>query len=400
MERLTLEQARQCMAAGQKPVGAERVPVCDSVGRVLAEEITAAMTQPPFPRSAMDGYALRWEDIRGASRACPVTLRVTGRLCAGDAGMVLGEKNTAIRIMTGAMIPEGANCVIRQEDTDYGEMQVQIFAEGKEQMNCCPAGEDFQKGERLAPAGMTVDAYLAATAAAAGMESLPVRRKVRVAVISSGEELCTPGEPLLPGKIYDSNRVYMTGRCRQFGCDMVLSETVGDEENAIAGALEDALSLADFVITTGGVSVGQKDLLPKIIKNYRDAELGFHGISVKPGMPTMFARVLGKPVLSLSGNPYSAAAIFELLGVPLLHVLQGRKETGLPVRTAVLADTFPKKGPTPRIVRGFYDGQKVMVSSMQKNGQLRAGIGSNCLVELPAGTGSVYAGEPVKTYLI
>lgn len=400
MKRLTLEQARQYMTSGAEAVGTEWVSVYDSIGRVLSEDITAAMGQPPFPRSAMDGYALRWEDVQGASRENPAVLRVAGRLCAGDEGMPLGKEGVAIRIMTGAVIPPDANCVIRQEDTDYGEEWVKIFAEGRPQMNCCPAGEDFAQGEKLASAGMLVDAYLASSAASAGMAALPVRRRVKVALISSGEELCLPGEPLSPGKIYDSNRVYLTARCRHFGCDVVLSKTVGDDKEAIAGNLKEALAAADYVITTGGVSVGQKDLMPGIIKNYPGAEPGFHGILVKPGMPTLFARICGRPVLSLSGNPYSAAAIFELLGVPLLHALQGRRDAGPFMRTAVLAEAFPKKRPCLRIVRGYYDGEKVLVAAGQKNGQMKAGIGTNCLVLLPAGTAPIPAGETVKVYQI
>ena len=182
----------------------------------------------------MDGYAVRAEDIADATVEKPVVLKVVGYQFAGDEPFGFLEKGHALRIMTGAVIPEGADCVVKQEDTDYGEEQVQIFNAIKAWDNYCPVGEDFGAGELLAEAGTTVDAYLIAAAVAAGVDHLEVRRKVRAAVITTGDELQMPGEALKPGKIYNSNLALFTARLTALGCDVVMAISAGDDTDKIS----------------------------------------------------------------------------------------------------------------------------------------------------------------------
>ena len=400
MDRITLEEALERMCGDRKSKETEEIPIHECIGRVLAEDFMAQIMQPPFPRSAMDGYAVRAEEIKGASKEHPVCLKVQRKVCAGDEPAILSESGHAIRIMTGAPIPEGADCVVKQEETDYGEEVVKVFASAERNQNCCPAGEDFYTGEKLIEKGSVLNAYAVAALAGNGAETVRVRKKLTVALISSGDELIQPGKPLTPGKIYDTNLFFLRARCIQLGCELVLAETVGDREDEIQGAIEKAIEKADLIITTGGVSVGQKDLIPEIVSHWENTEVIFHGVNIKPGMPTLFALMEGKPFLGLSGNPYSASAVFELMGVILIAKLQGKSAYTHKIRYAKLENGFSKARPCKRIVRGYYDGEKVILSKFQKNGQVRAGIYSNCLVELEEGNECVPADAIVKMYLL
>lgn len=394
MERISLEEAGRLLCENAKETASEELPIEEAAGRILAKDVRAVVTQPPFDRSAMDGYALRSEDTKGAKREQPVSMRVIDQICAGEAAGQPIHPGEAVRVMTGGMIPEGADCVVRQEDTDYGEEAVRVYCEAVSMQNYCPAGEDFYAGEVLAQAGVRVDAALAAMAAAAGKMTLCVRKRPKVAVITTGDELCLPGQPLRPGQIYDSNLTYLVVRLRQMGCEICMSVAAGDELEKICDALEEAVAEADFVITTGGVSVGQKDLLPEVMKKM-EARVLFHGIQIKPGMPTMFSVMKGVPVLSLSGNPFAASAVFEFLLPPYLAVCQGKKAERAD-RYARMENDVKKASPIRRLLRGRCDGDKVQVPGVQKNSQLRAGIGCNCLVDIPAGNQGLREGDIVK----
>ena len=296
--------------------------------------------------------------------------------------------------MTGAMIPGGVDCVVKQEDTDYGVECVKIYTAVDENINCCPAGEDFHKGDCLGQAGEKVDAYMMASMASGGVENVPVKRKIRAAIVTTGEELMPPGQPLLPGKIYNANLAYLTGRLMQLGCDVTEGIFVGDDTDKIAAAVEKCAEEADVILTTGGVSVGVKDLLPEVMEKL-GADILFHGIDLKPGMPTMASVYNGKPIISLSGNPFSASAVFELLMQPLLQKMAGSRMPLLIKREAVLAYDYPGSKGSRRILKAYDDGYAVYITKGQHNAQMRQGIGTNCLVDMPAGTGPLKAGAKV-----
>ena len=398
MGRITLEEAQRLIFEAGMAVETETCPVLDCAGRVLAENIRAGMQQPPFARSAMDGYALKCADSKTAGETHPAVLKVIYKTCAGDRPGRKLENGEAVRIMTGAIIPEGADCVVRQEDTDYGEEQVQFYKEAVPGQNCCKAGEDFGCGDILAKAGARVDAYTAAAAVAAGITELSVRRRLRAAIVTTGEELCEPGTALQPGQIYNSNRAYLQVRLAKYDCDVVYARMTGDDPDEIMAAVREAAEQADFVITTGGVSVGQKDQLPHVMEKL-GARILFHGVAVKPGMPTMCSVLGNVPVLSLSGNPYSAFSLFELLIRPLMAGLCGEPEYHYTRVRTVTASGFPKASTGRRLLRGYYDGSQVYLAGKQQNGQLSGGIGSNCLVEIPAGSAAVESGQAVEIIL-
>ena len=368
--RVTLEEAQELFQICMPGIKKEEKPAADCLGQILAEPVYAAVTQPPFPRSAMDGFALRSRDVCGADLEHPVTLEVAGCVYAGQKTELILEPHQAVRIMTGAMIPEGADCVVKQEDTDYVRIAdpdqdrktIKIYNNVGPGENYCPKGEDFSAGELLAEAGLLVDSYLLAAVTSAGVRDITVYRRLRAAVITTGDELQNADTSLEPGKIYDANGIWLCARLREMGCEILQYETAGDDRDKIADKISD-------------------------------------GIRVKPGMPTMLSVVEDIPVLSLSGNPFAVAALFELLAGGYLadraeEVYIQKKET------KVLRQTFVKTGKPKRIVKGKCDEEGVFLPQIQRNGQLKNGIGSNCLVVFPEGERTYPEGEKVQVIRI
>ena len=397
---ISLEEARTVLCNAAVPMDFASCSLKSSLGRIIAEDLTAALNQPPFRRSAMDGYALRSEDIRLASPETPVTLAVRGCMYAGDEPLKSGylKNGEAVRIMTGAAVPDDADLVIRQEETDEGEKTVRIYSNGGSRSNISPIGEDFASGECLIEKGTLIDAYALSCASAAGYTFLPVRRKIRVGLIVTGNELCPPGQTLLPGKIYNSNEAFLEGRLTQLGCELADSVYAEDRREKITDAIVRLKSEADLIITTGGVSVGERDLVPEALKA-AGAEILFHGIAIKPGMPTLGAVFGGIPLLGLSGNPYSAASVFELLGRPLCFKMLCRRDEPFMKAAAQLDGDVVQNSDVPRVLRGTYDGRKVHVQERQRNARMKTGVGTNCMLILPAGKAVYRAGEAVEILL-
>ena len=395
-EAITLKEALSILCSTAARTGEELCPPDECLGRVTSRDLFAKTNQPPFRRSAMDGYALASTDTLGAGKDTPVTLPVCGKRFAGDAPTEPLKAGCAMRIMTGAAVPDGADCVIRQEDTDLGEDAVRIFAPCKKGANISLAGEDFAAGDLLCPAGTTVDAYVLSCAGAAGITALPVRKKIRVSLIITGDEVVQTGQPLPPGKIYDSLSLFLARRLEQMGCTVIRLTRVKDDPDRIIEAIECAADNSDLIITTGGISAGQRDLVPDALAAL-DAGLLFRRIRIKPGMPTTAAVYRKTPVLCLSGNPFSAAAILEILGGSLTHAMLGLQKPAFCETTSPLTSDIIQRGPYSRIMPGYYDGKQLFVFEHQKNAQMRFGIGSNCILILPPGRYS--KGEEVTILL-
>lgn len=399
LKSLQLEEAVAAFTQGASALPSESRPLLEALGCVLAENAVSQTDQPPFPRSPLDGYALLSSDSAGASRERPVTLKVIDRVCAGDTADVKVTPGAAVRIMTGGMLPEGCDCVIRQEDTDYGEDFVNIYTYANEFDNYCRQGEDFKAGDVLIPRGTKINASAVSVLACAGFGSVRVSRKPRVFVISTGDELVAPGEPLPKGKIYNSNLFYITSRLSELGAAITGVLTSGDDRAQITSALLEAVKTSDLVITTGGVSVGQKDLMPAATKEL-GAELVFHGVAMKPGSPVLYTRLAGVPVLSLSGNPFASAVTFELFARKLLAKFMG--DDTIPMRrvNAVLASDFLKPSPGRRLIRGVFSDGQVSLSGGHSSGQIHSMVGCNCFVDIPAGTALLSAGDAVSVLLM
>ena len=398
--RIELEEARALLAESVRPLGVEQVSRQEALGRTLAEDVTAPLDQPPFDRSPLDGYALRSADLTGASPEHPVSLRVVETVYAGGVpSRVLGP-GEAIRIMTGAMLPRGCDCVLQHERTDNGLKQVQIYAALSPHDNYCDRGEDYRTGEVLLPAGTVVDAAAVGVLASAGLSSVPVRRRPVVRVLSTGDEVVSPDlHPLPAGKIYGSNQELLTARLRELGVSDVRGLLIGDDPREVADTMAQLLGECDLLITTGGVSAGDKDIFHEALP-LLGVERVFWKVNLKPGTPAMYSLWQGQPILSLSGNPFAAAATFELLARPLLAALTGESRFSLRSRTAVVEGSFPKASPGRRFLRGFYQEGRVSLTGKNDSGMLASLVGCNCLVDLPAGSPPVQEGQTVTVLLL
>ena len=393
--RISLEQALNILMDHVTHGKTERKTLEDCLGLILSEDVYALLDMPPFSRSAQDGYALCSKDSIGATGENPVKLKVTGKIYAGDHLDVQVKPGEAVRIMTGAMVPAGADCVLRQEDTDEGEDVVQIYKEVEPGCSICFKGEEYKKGHTLLHAGTKIDAAALAVASGNGIMELPVYRRVKAAVVSSGSEVVEPGTPLTPGKIYNTNTVYMKARLHQLGAQVMMSRTVGDELEIMEEALKEAANQAELVITTGGVSVGQKDLTEEALLSI-GAEILFHGIAIKPGMPTLAAEKDGVLFIGLSGNPFSAAIPFEMFVREILSLKMGNPDLKLRREALTAVTGFSKNSRRRRFLRGKAEGKEVWLPDQQANGQMRSMVGCNCLIEIPAGSGPVKAGDKVE----
>lgn len=392
---ISLEQALDILMDHVTHGKTERKPLEDCLGLVLSEDVYALLDMPPFSRSAQDGYALCSKDSIGATGENPVKLKVTGKIYAGDHLDVQVKPGEAVRIMTGAMIPVGADCVLRQEDTDEGEDVVQIYKAVESGCSICFKGEEYKKGHTLLHAGTKIDAAALAVASGNGIMELPVYERVKAAVVSSGSEVVEPGTPLTPGKIYNTNTIYMKARLSQLGARVMMTRTVGDDLGVMAEALKQAADQAELVVTTGGVSVGQKDLTEEALLSI-GAKILFHGIAIKPGMPTLAAEKDGVLFIGLSGNPFSAAIPFEMLARMVLSEKMSDPSLKLRRETLTAVTGFSKDSRKRRFLRGKAEGKEVWLPDQQANGQMRSMVGCNCLIEIPAGSGPIKAGDKVE----
>ncbi|MCI9228970.1 MAG: molybdopterin molybdotransferase MoeA [Dorea sp.] len=398
---LILEQAQNLLLERVNMIkDAEEITLWDAGGRVLAKDIYAEHDQPPFPRSPLDGYAVRSADISTASKDHPVRLRVLEEVDAGHVGSRCVEPGTAVRIMTGAPIPDGADCIVGQEDTDYGEETVEVYEPIGSYENYCYAGEDYKAGTKILGEGLLLGAVEVGILASLGLEGVSVYRSPKAAVITTGDEIILPGEELAGGKIYDSNLYTLVTRLRMWGMEVTAKERVGDDAAFAAERIREAAGNADLVITTGGVSVGKKDIMHEVVK-ILGCETIFWKIAVKPGMPTLCAQYQGKLLICLSGNPYGAAVNLELLVRPLLCKMSGRPDLKIRRVRAVTESTFPKMSRVTRYVRGYYENGKVRIpDGSNASGILSTMCGCNCLIEIPAGTSRLERGDTADIILL
>lgn len=385
------------------PTQMERVSVLDALHRVVAEDVNAPFDQPPFHRSPLDGYTFHAASSNGATSEQPARLRIIGKEYAGEAWQGTLGANEALAIATGAPIPAGADCVIRMEDvTVEGETLLvpRTLATGE---NVCPQGEDVRAGTTVLTAGTQIGAMEAAVLASLGFADVTVYRAPRIAIAATGDELLTPGELRTPGRIYDSNLYYLAARLKELGFEPRVLGRLSDEPGEAAGQLAPCFdassgSHVDLVITTGGVSVGPRDVMHGARKALGADEI-FWRVAMKPGAPVLAYKKNGTLGLALSGNPFAACATFELLARPALAKLAARPALSLQQGTAKLADVFPKVSPGRRFLRARWteDGF-VHLPVMHASGVLSSALGCNGFVDIPAGSGKLAAGATVRIW--
>lgn len=375
----------------------ESVPLMESLGRVLGEDIIAAEMVPPFPKSAMDGYAVRAEDIQGASKEQPVTLTVAGELLAGDYSELPYREKTAVRVMTGSYVPEGYDAVVRQEDTDYGEEIVTLYKSVPSGGNYCQMGEDIRKGDVVLQKGTRITSLHIGILASLGEAQIPVYKAAETAVISTGTELTAVGDRLLPGKIYSSISYLLAAEIGREGLRVWGPELCADEEVLLEDRLRLAAEQADLIITTGAVSVGKKDIVPTVLEHL-GARILFRRANIQPGTPTLAAVFQGKVILALSGNPYAALANFEIYFWPAMAKLMHSDSFRTVTTEAVLDSDYHKVNHLRRFIRAYAEDGKVCIpSNTHASSVLYNLVQCNCFIDLESGR-AVQRGDTVKIH--
>ncbi len=346
MALLSVEEALRRILDGATPVCVESVDLIGAADRVLAEDVTATLTQPPFNASAMDGYAVRAAD----AGKVPAELRIIGESNAGapfDRSIGAGE---AVRIFTGGSVPQGADAVVIQEDTERSGDTLTVRETAEPGANIRVAGGDFRTGDVLLRAGRLLDASAITLAAAGGHAKLNVRRPPRIAILATGDELVEPGSKPGPGQIVSSNPYGLAALVARFGAEAKLlgiaADTVEDLEKKLATATD-----ADVLVTIGGASVGDRDLVKPALEA-RGMTLDFWKVAVRPGKPMLFGRLDGMCVLGLPGNPLSCLIAARIFLVPLIFRLLGRRDAAVRESAAVLAHDLEANGPRQHYMRG------------------------------------------------
>ncbi|WP_298865713.1 gephyrin-like molybdotransferase Glp [uncultured Microbacterium sp.] len=321
---ITVEQHRQRILAAVRPLEASRMPLGAALGRILREPVLSAVDLPLFDNSAMDGFAVHFDDVAQASASSPVSLEVVADMPAGSSADPSFGPGQAVRIMTGAAMPSDADAVVPFEDTEGGLADsmgsIRILAAPRSRgQHIRPQGEECRAGDEILPAGTEMGGRQLAAAAAAGVQEVVVSRAPRVAVISTGDELRQPGEELSRGQIPESNSTLLEGLCRENGAEVVLRTSVTDDGDGLRAALADATALgADVVITSGGVSEGAYEVVKQV------ARMQFDKVAMQPGKPQGFGSDGSGPLLfGLPGNPVSVAVSFEVFVRPALRAMQG-----------------------------------------------------------------------------
>lgn len=401
MENIELEFALQVIEESVNQINnTELIKIEECRERIIGEDIYAPINQPPFNRSPLDGYALRAEDTVGACTSNPIKLKVVDEVFAGGNISTSVKNNEAIRIMTGAEIPEGADCVIRQENTNYSMEDVEIYSELKKYENYCFAGEDVKKGCKLISKGEKLTYVHIGLLATMGITQVLVKRKPRIGIISTGDEIVSSGKPLSKGKIYDSNRITISMRLIDFGCEIVSSKIIEDEVCQVSKEINNLIDKVDVIITTGGVSVGKKDIMHEVI-NKINADRLFWRVRMKPGTPAIYSIYKKTPILSLSGNPFAAIATFEIMGKELIYKLSGDEDLKQIRIKSVMEDNFLKESKGRRIVRGIYKNNKVYLPQGGHSSSMMASmLGCNCLIDIKPGTKQLLKGDEVDIILI
>lgn len=393
---MEIEECRDIMLKyAAKITETQTVSIDAAAGRISARDIYSPMMVPPFPKSAMDGYAVKSCDVINASKENPAVLKVDGELCAGDYADYRYEAGHAVRIMTGAYVPCGYDAVVRQEDTDYGEENVSVYKGVSSYTNYCREGEDIQKGQLIIKAGTYIKPVHVGLLAETGIQEVEVVRPLKAALISTGSELCETGEPLSDGKIYNSIKHILSAAIRNAGFTVTEAILCEDDEDRLIARIDEAVSEADIVITTGAVSVGKKDIIPSVTEKL-GAVLLFRRARIQPGTPTMASLYKDKILLNLSGNPYAALANFELYFWPYAAKVMGSTAYEPLTGYAVLDCEYNKVNKTRRLVRAYAEGGRVIIPSDVHASSVISNLTEcNCFMDVEEGA-SLKKGDMVR----
>jgi molybdopterin molybdotransferase len=422
---LAVDEALERITAAFAPLEEyERVPILDALGRVLVEDVPADIDIPPFDNTAMDGYAVRAEDVASATPERPVALRVVGQIAAGaGAPRPLGH-GEAYRILTGAPLPPGADAVVPYEYTDghgFGgwsagagevagaqEREVRVFRAVARGDNVRYAGEDQRKGEVMLRAGTVVRPAEVGALASLGRSLVWVYRRPRVAVLSTGDEVVPIDRPLGPGQIRDANSHALAALIRHYGGEPILLGIAPDRPEAVRQGLLAGLERgADLLLTTGGVSLGSLDVVKQVLRD--EGEIAFWSIDMRPGKPLVFGRLRGVPIMGLPGNPVSAMVTFELFARPAMLRLAGHRRLRKVEVMATAVQPISNRSGREHFMRGIVSRRPgeggepewvVRLTGEQGSNILTSMVKANALVRLPKSKTHVEAGERVRVLML
>jgi molybdopterin molybdotransferase len=399
---ITVEEALDKILFRILPLGYEKVFILEALGRVCAEDILANRDIPPLDNSGMDGYAVRSEDVQNASSHYPVRLEVIEDLPAGFISKKKVEKGKAIRIMTGAAIPKGADTVVPVEDTKQDDRFVLIFTTLPSDENIRKAGEDVKKGERVISAGDLIRPSEVGMLASVRRSFVSVYQRPSVAILCTGEELVDVDGILDEVKIVSSNSYTLAAQVKDCGAIPVQLGIVRDRKEEIKEKLLQGIR-ADVLISSAGVSVGDYDFVKDALKDL-GMEMIFWKVAMQPGRPLVFGTIQGKPVFGLPGNPVSSMVSFEQFVRPSLLKMMGHRQLFRPVIEAVLKEDIQKKPGRRHFMRAFVSFEKdqyfASVTGPQGSGILKSMVKANGLVIVPEDREMVRAGEKVKVQLL
>ncbi|MBI5746604.1 MAG: molybdopterin molybdotransferase MoeA [Nitrospirae bacterium] len=399
---ISVKEALKTILANITISGTEKVNIMDSLGRVLAEDIVAKRDHPPWDNSAMDGYAVIFSDIRGASKKVPSAIKVIGEVPAGRMPAVKIGRGEAVKIMTGAPMPEGADTVVRVEDTESTGSMVSIFKECESGENIRRRGEDVKNGDLVIEKGKKIRPAEIGMIASVGRAFIYVHQRPRVAVMSTGDEIADLDEELSPEKIINSNSYALRSLAMDAGCIPALLGIARDNKEDLTRRLRDGLT-SDVILISGGVSMGDYDFVKDVLAEM-GMEMKFWKVSMKPGQPLAFGTIKGKPVFGLPGNPVSAMVSFYQFVMPALKKMGGQKALYLNTIDALSDENLEVKKGRTYFIRAVIDVRGGVYHARstgdQGSGILTSMVRANGLIVIPEDSGPVKAGDKVKVQLI
>lgn len=405
---LSFDEAKEAIQKTLQPktLGIEEVLLLEAYNRVLAEEAISTLDIPPFNRSTVDGFAVKSEDTFGATENEPVKFKVCGVVNIGEPpGVTVGKREVA-EIVTGAPLPEGADAVVMVEDTNKSGVELSVFESVTPDENVQKKGSDIRNGEIILKHGRSLGSREIGVLAALGREKINVYKIPNVAVLSTGDEVMELGRSLQAGKIYDINAHSLCIAVEESGGKPVYAGVVPDKKVEIHKALRRALNLSDVVLTSGGVSVGPKDIIPNIVDSLGKPGVFISGIAVKPGKPATVALIGKKPVFSFPGNPTSALMIFQLFARPVIQVMAGKPAEEVPtVKALAEKRMFSAKGRRTFVTVTLKKNTQTKLVTAEPVGTGASGAittlaKADGFVAIPENTQFVDAGEEVTVFLL
>ena len=404
MQGLTpLADAQRTVLEGTIPLGLEKVSLLEALGRVLGEDIIAERDNPPWDNSAMDGFALRWEDIKQEHAITkPVELKVIEDVPAGTVATKTVGPGEAIRIMTGAPVPKGADTVVKVEETESSGDAVRIFKALERGANVRPQGEDVKKGDTIIAKGTQIRPAEAGMLAILAKSFVLVYQKPRVAILSTGDELADLDERFDEDKIINSNSYGIAAGVQEAGGIPILLGIAKDQPAALKGKIAHGLN-ADILVLSGGVSMGDYDFTKAVFKDL-GAEMNFWKLAIRPGQPLAFGKIQGKLAFGLPGNPVSSMVTFEQLVRPAMLKMGGHRSYGRPVVQAVFQEKFSKRNDRRHFLRGILSRQNgvltVRTTGDQGSGILTSMVKANGLIDVPEEVERLNPGDTVSVQVL